>query len=40
MGAVREQILRPALLDDPAEIHHRDLVAEIFDDRRSWLIRM
>src|SRR5881392_826260 len=33
MGATLEQILRPALLDDAAEIHHRDLVAEIVDDR-------
>src|SRR5438093_653656 len=29
MGAMREQIFRAPLLDDPAEIHHRDLVAEI-----------
>src|SRR4051794_6932643 len=32
MGATLEQILRPALFDDPAQIHHRDLVAEIVDD--------
>ena len=32
MGAVREQMLGASLLDDAAEIHHRDLVAEIFDD--------
>ena len=30
---MREQILRAPLLDDPAEIHHRDLVAEIIHHR-------
>ena len=31
MRAVVKQILRPPLLDDPAEVHHRDFVAQIFD---------
>ena len=30
---MREQILRAPLLDDPAEIHHRDLVAQIVHHR-------
>ena len=28
-----EQILRPPLLDNPAEVHHRDFVAQIFHHR-------
>src|SRR5260221_11605902 len=33
MRTALEQILRPALLDDAAEVNHRDLVAQIFHHR-------